>query len=551
MVRFASMLVLIACGSSDPTLRVDLRTDLIPLVEVTNVTAELQRDGAVVATAGHVVTNADYATGVRIADFEDLPSGAYLLTVVAAGTISQTQRVLVRVRGDTATTVLMTRDCRDVDCTDPASPTCINATCVPGTCTGEALDECGAPECDVAACGAIAACATADCTSGACLVTTDDAACAADERCDPVAGCVGDGMPPGTPVRADQVVVSRWATCARLGTEVTCWGNNVEGELGVVMAGEYRPTRIAVRADQLAASNFTMCARSGGEVRCWGSNREGQLGQGDTTNRRGEIVTVPLVDPAVDLFGIGSGFCVTDAMGRYSCWGSNMFRQLVPWMDRDVVAPIVGMQADVIDVAGGEDHLCYLKSSEQVFCLGRGLSGELGDGAEMNSETAVEVRLPSPGTALSIVRPPRDAARSTTCALGRDTQVSCWGFDDAGQIGSGGGIGEFAPLPSQTLGLIDVVELYDTMRPVFARLADGTVMGWGARTTGLFGDGDGEGWEEAPVATPLGRFEGLAFGFTHACGLEAGEVWCWGFNDAGTLPDVVDGGIAVPFRITY
>lgn len=565
-----SIAALSACGSKSDSLRIDLRTDILPFLEMTRVTSELRQDGAMLFSRDHTVQASNYVEGVRIADFDDLPSGEYELTVIARGDVMQTQRVLVRVRGETAATVLMTRDCRGVTCDDPAAPTCLNGTCVPDTCTGETLPECGAPMCSESSCGTLAACASASCASGACLAVPDDSRCAPDQLCDPTNGCVARpvdggmdaGLPdtsidtssdagPGSVVRAEQVVVSRWATCSRLGTEVTCWGNNLNGEIGVEMAGAYGPTRVDVEADEIAASSFAMCARRGGVVRCWGDNAQGELGQGDTTARRGEIVEVPLVDPAIELYAIGSGFCALDSMRRYSCWGSNTFQQLISWMDVPQVAPILGMQERITDVAGGDDHLCVLKD-QQVFCVGRGLSGEIGDGAMANTNMLQFGGVPELVTQIAAIRPPRDAARSTTCALGTDTQVYCWGFDDSGQIGSGGGVGEFAPLPAQTLGLIGVTELYDTMRPMFARLSDGSVRGWGSRANGLYGDRDTEGWEESPVETTLGRFDQLAFGITHACGIQGNEVWCWGRNDTGTLPGVDgEGEVVEPYPITF
>ena len=140
-----------------------------------------------------------------------------------------------------------------------------------------------------------------------------------------------------------------------------------------------------------------------------------------------------------------------------------------------------------------------------------------------------------------------------SCALDQDGVAYCWGFNDAGQLGTG----------SVTPG----------NGPVLANLFPNTVAGghtfalgnsgsshscavtlsniaycWGLNFDGRVGNGQ----TGSPVPTPAGVsgsnvFKAVSTGDTHSCGLTAGDrLFCWGSNAEGKIGV---GPAAGPFAI--
>ncbi len=130
-----------------------------------------------------------------------------------------------------------------------------------------------------------------------------------------------------------------------------------------------------------------------GRVTCWGDNMYGQIGNGT----RGDIeppTRVHLDEPAVSVALGGSNGCAILASGRVTCWGLNHLGQLgVGSVDAEVHGPtIVQGCSEVTKVTVQDDTVCAITSSEGVKCWGRGLEGQLGNGASVDF-SAVPVKV--------------------------------------------------------------------------------------------------------------------------------------------------------------
>ncbi|NVB76852.1 MAG: RCC1 repeat-containing protein, partial [Kofleriaceae bacterium] len=84
---------------------------------------------------------------------------------------------------------------------------------------------------------------------------------------------------------ADEVGLGIEHGCARLGSEVWCWGSNTVGQLGTgtVDAGRPIAARVAglLAVTRLAVGAYTTCAIDAGDnVYCWGAGDNGELGNG-------------------------------------------------------------------------------------------------------------------------------------------------------------------------------------------------------------------------------------------------------------------------------
>ena len=120
---------------------------------------------------------------------------------------------------------------------------------------------------------------------------------------------------------------------------IDCWGDGYNnGQITTTAT----PTPIDARTDwTLVRSHFDhSCAIAGdGSVWCWGDNVDGQLGVGDT-HYRVPPTLVALPGPADDLVLGGNTTCAVIA-GAYWCWGRNDGGELGNGAaGSDVLAPV-------------------------------------------------------------------------------------------------------------------------------------------------------------------------------------------------------------------
>jgi len=197
---------LLACTTSGSrSLLVDVRTDLVPGVEMTSVEAEL------LAIPGSRqlldATDRDWNRGRRVADFDELPASEDVVLEVRARRgedVVLQRRTVVRVEGRTGVTIVLSRTCRDLDCPGagdaPELTECLGGRCVPPECVEGDEEVCGDGRCasDDACPAAPSSCTSFRCELGVCLVLGDDAQCGTGQRCTPT-GCVADEIPDAGP----------------------------------------------------------------------------------------------------------------------------------------------------------------------------------------------------------------------------------------------------------------------------------------------------------------------------------------------------------------
>ena len=174
----------LACGSDGPSLAVDLRTDLVPLVEFDAIQVFVD-DTRRAEPAPR--SRADYVAGERVANLSGLSAGLHRVRVelrLAGGLVARRTNA-VMVQGASATTIVITRDCRDVDCEEG----CRNGRCVDAECSPETPDACPIGCTDAEDCPEADACAARTCVAGSCLYS-DRGTCGADRYCEPMAGCL-------------------------------------------------------------------------------------------------------------------------------------------------------------------------------------------------------------------------------------------------------------------------------------------------------------------------------------------------------------------------
>lgn len=189
MGRFVLLsLLLVACSSGEASLRVDLRTDYVPGREVARI--ETAVDGEDIVELA-IEQAEDLVGGIRVADFDGLSNGmrrVSILLIAPDGSPLAVQRVSALIRGATAITIPITRNCAEVSC-DPGS-LCYGGACVDDRCELNEAEYCGPPLCESEAeCPPRDECAPAVCNAGVCWYVADDSLCEGEAVCHPERGC--------------------------------------------------------------------------------------------------------------------------------------------------------------------------------------------------------------------------------------------------------------------------------------------------------------------------------------------------------------------------
>ncbi len=356
-------------------------------------------------------------------------------------------------------------------------------------------------------------------------------------------GGQGGAMTPALPVcrglddrdcaRVEKLSAGTWHTCASLsdGT-LRCWGSNASLQLGsgeTPQAIHVGPQRVSDLSSPSAVGlggrhSCAITANSpmaDGPVWCWGSNRFGELGSDDHVYQH---VPQPVGIDAMRVVA-GQSTCAITAAGKVFCWGVLLNGQ--PFDEYTAAHSATPLQVEVpgrVTAIGiGSRHGCA-SSDEGVFCWGRNVIGQLGNGSVDNSVTAVEV---SSSIALPIHQ--LSAYAEHTCVLGGDPAVvQCWGM-----VPLSGVVDTPTTLVDQPDG--EVVQLEVGWRHDCVLLADGRVQCWGDNH--VFNLGTTAPSSTVPVDVHnLDDATELACGANHCCALRAtGDVVCWGSNNFGQL----------------
>ena len=201
-------------------------------------------------------------------------------------------------------------------------------------------------------------------------------------------------------------------TCAILDDgSVSCWGYNGNGQLGDGTTTErLTPTQTSSlgtnrTAVAITAGNAHTCViLDDGSVSCWGNNVFGQLGDGTTTERNTPTQTSSLGFGRTAV-AIATGQYHTCALlddGSVSCWGYNTNGQLGGGTTTERNTPTqtssLGTDRTAVVITAGAFHTCAILDDGSVSCWGNNGDGQLGDGTTTDRSTPTPTSSLGPGS---------------------------------------------------------------------------------------------------------------------------------------------------------
>jgi alpha-tubulin suppressor-like RCC1 family protein len=166
-------------------------------------------------------------------------------------------------------------------------------------------------------------------------------------------------------------------------------------------------------------------------VSCWGINVQGELGNGKTDDSASPVAVVGLSGVSAIAASVAHT-CALLTGGTIECWGANSVGQLGNGTTDASLLPtpvpsLNGVKAISAGSDTGASTTCALLNNGTVWCWGLDVDGALGDGGPPQVDetiatkaTPVQVKGITNATAIS-------QGAEGGCALLADATIACWG----------------------------------------------------------------------------------------------------------------------------
>jgi alpha-tubulin suppressor-like RCC1 family protein len=336
-------------------------------------------------------------------------------------------------------------------------------------------------------------------------------------------------------------------TCSILENgSIACTGYNYEGQLGAGNGNVDQSKPIlailgnGVTANHVVAGYAHSCAiLDNGSTKCWGDNYMGQLGDGTYTDRTTPTL-IGLSRDAVDISAsIGRHTCAILDNGSLYCWGYGTDGQLGDGTASTRNSPTfidIGSNRTAVDISTGYSHTCTILDNGSVKCWGDNSKGQLGDGT-LSQRTTPTLVTNLGGNAISLSLGDR-----STCALLDSGIVKCWGRNDMGQLGDGTTTDKTSPTQVASFGASrSAVAISSGIYHTCAILDNKSISCWGYNNYGQLGDGTTSNRNSPVWVNDSDNYKSVASisaGAHHTCSLyNDGTIQCWGYNNYGQLGD--------------
>ena len=228
------------------------------------------------------------------------------------------------------------------------------------------------------------------------------------------------------------------------GLKISCWGiNNSNAISSTSDSSISRAVEIGIDdATSISVGYNHACAVDiSGRASCWGDNTYGQLGSSDLTSSDTPVEVTDSKGIIInDFTEVSTGYSHSCAIHRdktVSCWGLDDGRLGHIGQINSKPSPTPTKVAGITDVDSisiGHSHTCVIWGEEdKVSCWGSNNLLQLGNpDISENSNTPVDVVNEAGSPLLSVAQ--ISAGESTSCAVFKDSRISCWGSGAYGKL---------------------------------------------------------------------------------------------------------------------
>jgi len=326
------------------------------------------------------------------------------------------------------------------------------------------------------------------------------------------------------------------ATSPPLLWELTLTGGVQGFDFDVYVAAQVPDTTAAGLAipahafDSLAVGAAHTCAiRAGNHEYCWGFNAYGALGLQESAP-----ITIPqgvLGNLSIQSVTAGNEFSCALAVGGAYCWGDNLSGEVGDGTEIDRGEPVVTSppSGQFAAIAAGTEFSCGLVSGT-AYCWGDNYTGQLGNGTTTPHASPTAVAGSLQFTALTV-------GAFHACGLTSGGAAYCWGANADGELGTGNTTTATSPTAVNTAILFASIVAGNDF--TCGLDGAGNAYCWGANSYGALGIGTAGGSASTPQSVTGGlHFTRLTAGAFHACGItSSGAAYCWGSNSSGQIGD--------------
>mgnify|MGYP003439826326 CR=1 FL=1 len=205
------------------------------------------------------------------------------------------------------------------------------------------------------------------------------------------------------------------------------------------------------KASVSASGTYKTCAIVTNELYCWGKNGfynteyfDGQLGDGTTTD---SLIPVKVTQSAGLLLGKVVDDVISEqyhncalAQGKVYCWGRNLYGQLGNGTTTDSPVPVeVGgaLSGKTVTAIGGASDVGCAIAESKVYCWGRNDQGQLGDGTTTSRNTPTLISTTNFGSPYTPNLLSSSGSRAKSMCAIINSKAYCWGANNVGQLGDG------------------------------------------------------------------------------------------------------------------
>jgi alpha-tubulin suppressor-like RCC1 family protein len=217
-----------------------------------------------------------------------------------------------------------------------------------------------------------------------------------------------------------------------------------------------------------------------------------------------------------------------------------------------------GFLTDIKAIADGRWFNCALKTDGSVWCWGRGIEGQLGEGSLfITSDLPVQVK-DSTGTGFLTGVNSITAGAFHTCAAKDDGTMWCWGKGTDGQLGNNDSSTNVG-LPVQVkdiagTGILTGVQSISTGDAHSCAITNGgiEVLCWGENSVGQLGNNSTVDSLLPIVVSGLTEVKSITSGSNHSCAkILDGTAWCWGSNSLKEISPNADTQYITPVMLSF